>query len=147
MYHHLMKDKFWKHPVHYKLLEPIGIEFCVKHNLHLSMAHVPKLQVMYAVTMGIITFSHRLFRTNYGSPEQLAEIANMVRVRLNLPNPFTMDLNWECDLSRCPNLQNPGAGWSIVSLDEWHRRNNGTYPIAVQNLPDQHEFALIDMGK
>ena len=102
---------------------------------------------MYAVTMGTIAFSHKLFRTKYGTPEQLAEIANMVKVRLNLPNPFTMNLEWECDLSRCPNLQNPGAGWNIMSLDDWHNRNDGTFPVVVNNLPDQHQYALIDMGK
>ena len=143
----LTSDKFWKYPIHYKLLEPIGIEFCAKHNLHLSVSHVPKLQVMYAVTMGLITFSHKLFRTKYGDANQLAEIANMVRVRLNLPNPFTMDLDWECDLTRCPNLQNPGPGWIIITLDQWHQRNDGTFLVVLRNLPECNKFALTDMGK
>ena len=143
----LFQDKFWKNPVHYKLLEPIGIDFCNKHNLSLSMAHVPKLQVMYAVSIGIIGFSHQLFKTRYGTPEQLAEIVNMVKVRLNLPNPFTMHLNWECDLTKAPNLQIPGPGWQIMTLNEWHQRNDGTFPVVVPNVPDEHESAYIDMGK
>ena len=113
----------------------------------MSMSYVPKLQVMYAVTMGVISFSHKLFKTKYGNAQQLAEIANMVRVRLNLPNPFTMDLDWECDLTRCSNLRNPGAGWEVVTLNQWHQRNDGTYPIIVRNLPECNEWALTDMGR
>ena len=72
----------------------------------------------------------------------------MVRVRLNLPNPFTMGLNWECDLTRCPNPRRPGSGWRVITLNEWHQRDDNTFhQIVVENLPDEHEFALNDMGR
>ena len=101
------------------------------------------VQVLYACTIGIINSSHSLFKTVYGTPEQLKEIANMIKARLNLPNPFTMNLAWECNIQRCPKLNN--NNWITMTLEQWRNRNNDTLPFPVEDLPEAHDFALTDM--
>ena len=111
------------------------------------MTQVPKVQIMYACTIGVINFSHSLFKTKYGDQEMLEQIAENVKIRLNSPNPFTMDLQWECDLYSCPNVRFHGPGWQVITLDQWAQRQDDSFPIPVPNLPPENAFALIDMSK
>ena len=100
---------------------------------------------MYACTIGVINSSHKLFKTVYGTPEQLKEIANMIKARLNLPNPFTMNLAWECNIQRCPAVRN--NDWITMTLEEWRNRKPETFAFPIEDLPEEHDFALTDMCK
>ena len=69
----------------------------------------------------------------------------MIKARLNLPNPFTMNLAWECNIQRCPKVND--NNWITMTLEQWRNRNNDTLPFPVEDLPEEHDFALTDMCK
>ena len=96
-----------------------------------KFADMHKLTLLYGNSISLYNESHKKFLHCFADAKLQEKIVDLAVQRLNCPNPLAEDLDWQFDISTCPNEADPDwTNWPISDLEQ-HRDD---FPISIPKM-------------
>ena len=142
----LKQDKFLKNEIHWRYLKCLPKGFVKKLKLNPNYGKIPLVNLIYSCIIDTYTKGHLRFRLRFADEELQRHLVNIViALRLNYPNPLTMNLDFPFDIYKCPKEGDPDWLCFPISDIENHRNLFGfNIPILPQN--EETMRAIFDLG-
>ena len=103
-----------------------------------DFADITKIQILYGCSVSAFEMTHRKYHTKWLSPLEQDQMVQLVKKRLNQSNPYDSDeIEFPFPIEFVPSA-NDHAGWTVMTLKEFHDGQRLTLPLIIPYLPEEH---------